>query len=306
MPDLSKLPVPLYAANQPYHWEYDNLPLKALSDRDVAINNAVNIQEQILLDSAGSQASIASRLDNSIEQNGDIKTLAIDDALHNIAKHTDDTATVSTEDLDYYVNTLGYSEVVNPVPFVRMIEAERAKIAGMAEGATSLSLEVCTDILSISCVSSISGISCISGIICTSVPSNACFSNVVNFDNTSLKLHPSEHISWEVESPNIVRPVLNISVDFAHRHYYDLEPITTDYINYQVTSVNTNYVEGSLRVYVNGIKLNSDYDVLYWDSTVESWFANHFTPSNNLGTFILSNAITENDVIRIDFDVYLI
>ena len=102
-----------------------------------------------------------------------------------------------------------------------------------------------------------------------------------------------------------MRPVLNISVDFAHRHYYDLEPITTDYRNYQVTSVNTHYIEGSLRVYLNGIKLNSDYDVLYWDSLAESWSPNRFTPSNNSGTFILNSAINDSDVIRIDFDIYL-
>ena len=145
MPDLNKMPVPKYSADQPYHWEYDNLPLQALEDRDVAINNAVDQQTQILVDAAGTQGNIANRLDQSIDDDGNLKSSAIEEAMHNVAKHSDGTTNVDSEELDFYITTLGYSTMVNPVPFVRMLEAERGKLALVAEEATNLKIQVCTE-----------------------------------------------------------------------------------------------------------------------------------------------------------------
>lgn len=292
MPDLTKMPVPLYAADQPYHWEYDNLPLKALADRDVAINNAVDSQSQILQDAAGDQSNVATRLNISLEDNGDLKTLAIDEAMHNIAMHQDGTATLSMSQIDTYQNTYGYV-LSNPVPFVKMLEAERDKLSMVADGATSFALEVF--------IPSPSSISMI--------PSNLCVSNICLFDNTTVQLQPSEYISWEVQSPNVLKPILNLNVDFAHRHYYDLEPITSDYINFNVSGVNTQFIEGSLRVYVNGTRLSSEYEVWYPPSTepqLSSWSANKFIADHTTGTFQLINAISSSDIIRVDFDVLLV
>lgn len=291
MPDLTKLPVPLYSADQPYHWEYDNLPLKALADRDVAINNAVDSQSQIIQDAAGDQINVAVRLDQSLENNGDLKSSAIDDALHNIAMHEDGSATLSISQIDIYNSNYGYV-LSNPVPFVKMLEAERDKLALVADGATSFALEVFVP----------------SNVSMSLIPSAFCVSNICLFDNTTVQLQPSEYIGWEVENPNIIKPVLNFSVEFAHRHYYDLEPITSDYINFDVNSVNTQYVEGSLRVYINGVRLSSESEVLYppySDPDSSSWSTNKFTPDHTTGTFQLAYAITSNDIIRIDFDVIL-
>jgi hypothetical protein len=254
MPDLNKMPVPKYSADQPYHWEYDNLPLQALEDRDVAINNAVDQQTQILVDAAGTQGNIANRLDQSIDDDGNLKSLAIDDAMHNIAKHSDGTTTVDSEDLDFYITTLGYSAMVNPVSFVRMLEAERGKLALIAEEATNLKIQVCTEN--------------------QGLDSTCTAENSVNlFDDGTLKLRPSDSIHWEFESPNIIRPVLSASLEFAHRHYYDITPISlTDffegdiailYKSFSVTSTNTAYTPGSLRVYLNGVRLSSDLEVYY-------------------------------------------
>jgi len=103
-----------------------------------------------------------------------------------------------------------------------------------------------------------------------------------------------------------LKPVLTIPIDFAHRHYYDLEPITTDYISFKVTSVNTPYIEGSLRVYINGIKLTADNQVYVpGDVMTEDWSLNSFTPDHTAGTFELYAAITSDDIIRIDFDIAL-
>lgn len=283
MPDLTKIPVPQYQPNQPYHWEYDNLPLKALADRDVAINNAVNNQDQILNEAAGTQGDLANRLNQSIDQDGNLKKTAIDEAAHNIAKHEDGTAIVSSSDLDYYKETLKYSSVSNPVEFVRMLKAERNKLALLAEEATSLAIEFCTDT---SCTAS----------------------NVVLFDNQKIQIQSSSQIIWEHVSANKVKPVLNISMEFAHRHYYNMEPITSDYINYDVTTVNTAYVEGSLKVYINGVRLSDDVSVFCpptSNPSTNNWTLNRFTPNHVDGSFVLSNAVTEADTVRVDFDVHL-
>ena len=50
MPDLGALPVPRYQSDQPYHYEYDNVPLKTLEDRDNLINAAVDRHEVIFED----------------------------------------------------------------------------------------------------------------------------------------------------------------------------------------------------------------------------------------------------------------
>lgn len=291
MPDLTKLPVPEYAANQPYHWEYDNLPLKVLAERDLIISNAVDNQTQILNDAAGTQGNIANRLLQSIDEDGNIKSSAINESLHSISAHEDGQKSVSSTELDYYINTLGYAELVNPVGFVRMLEAEREKLSLIAEEATSLKLEFCGD--------------------------SACTaSNITLFENEKVQFQPSEYITWEFTSPNVIKPILNMSVEFAHRHYYDIEPITENYINYDVNSINSSFVEGSLRVYINGARLSEEYEVFYpLNPSDASWATNNniikggynkFTSDHVNGTFSLANAITENDIIRIDFDVYVI
>jgi hypothetical protein len=291
MPDLTKLPVPQHEANQPYHWTYDNLPLKTLADRDNVINNAVDKYSQILNDAAGTQGNIANRINQSIDEDGNLKSTAIDESLHNIAEHSDGTKNVESSELEYYNSTLGYTEVVNPVPFVRMLESERDKLAGIPSNATSVSIEVCTD--------------------------EACTpSNVILFEQGKIQFQPSSFISWEVGvGPNTIKPILNTSLQYAHRHYYDIEPELTDEATneYDASGSSTAYIEGSLRVYLNGIRLSSEYEIFYPKNPSDSsWSSssnmikqekNMFTPNHTNGTFTLLNSITEYDVIRVDFDI---
>lgn len=275
MPDLNGLPVPQYAAGQPYHWEYDNLPLQTLADRDELINAAVDTHQEILRNSAGTVGSLESRLAQSIQPDGNLISSAVDDALHNIAKHTDGSMNVSGSELTDYQN-LGYVTVSNPVPFVRMLEAERDKLSLVADEATKLLIDVNTPSL------------------------------IYSFGDggiDTLNLAESSTIGWTFEGPNSIKPEIKFSIAFAHRHYYDLEPITSDYINYQVNGPSTPYMEDSLRVYVNGIRLNSGYPVYVPNSTASSWTSYMFTPSHLTGTFALSAAIDPEDIIRIDFDI---
>jgi len=272
--ELEKYPVPLYEPDQPYHWEFDNLPLEALKLRDEAINGQLEYVAGIVRDSNGTQGTLSNRLAQSLEDDGSLKDEAIDEAEHNIAEHTDGTRTLDSEELEE-IESLGY-DVTNPVPFVRMLEAERDKLALITNEATDVTIHVETP------------------------------SNVVIFDDGSVVLVSSPTVTWEVASGNNVKANLAFPVEAAHRHYYDLEPITSDYQNYEVTSVATPFVEGSLRVYVNGIKLSSSAEIYVPGNLVtDTWTLNSFTPDHEAGTFELSNVLTEDDIIRIDFDITL-
>jgi len=282
MPDLSQIPVPQYSAGQPYHWEYDNVPINNLALRDELINGELENHAKILRLGAGTQGNMANRLDQSIDADGNLKTTAVDQALHSIAEHTDATKTVDSTELDYINNTLGYESVTNPVAFVRMLDAERSKLSLVASNATDIRFEVETP------------------------------STTVEINEGIIALQASDSIQWDLtppislNQPYILKPVLSISTAFAHNHYYDLEPITVDYQNYSVTAVNTPYINGSLRVYINGIRINTDYEIYapgFLPTT--AWTLNKFTPNAPNGTFALANPITSSDIIRIDFDVTL-
>lgn len=274
MPDLNGLPVPEYTGGQPYHYEYDNIPLQTLADRDNLINAVVDTHQEILRNCAGTVGTLANRLSQSIEDDGNLKSTAVDQTLHNIAEHTDGSKTVTGTELSDY-QALGYPSISNPVPFVRMLEAERDKLSLVADEATKLLVDVNTPSL------------------------------VYSFGSgtDTLVLAESNSIGWTFEGPNSVKPEIKFSIAFAHRHYYDLEPVTDDYLNYSVNGIATPYTEDSLRVYINGVRLNMDYTVYVPNSDVTEWTANKFTPNHLAGTFALATAITANDIIRIDFDI---
>jgi hypothetical protein len=63
-------------------------------------------------------------------------------------------------------------------------------------------------------------------------------------------------------------------------------------------------MEGSLRVYVNGIRLTAS-DSIYAAGPLASdqWTSMTYTPNAAEGTFAFTPAATEDDVIRIDFDL---
>mgnify|MGYP003351189395 FL=1 len=274
MPDLNGLPVPQYNAGQPYHWEYDNIPLQTLADRDNLINAAVDTHQEILRNCAGTVGTLANRLSQSIQDDGNLKSTAVDQSLHNIAEHSDGSKTVTGTELTDY-QALGYPSISNPVPFVRMLEAERDKLSLVADEATKLLIDVNTP------------------------------STIYTFGDgvDTLNLAESSSIGWTFEAPNTVKPEIKFSTAFAHRHYYALEPVTSDYITFGVNGVYTPYQEDSLRVYINGIRLDSTYTVYVPNSDVTAWTANKFTPNHLAGTFVLQTAITSNDIIKVDFDI---
>lgn len=114
MPNLNNLGVPRYESGHPYHYTFDNAPLEVLEQRDVLINDQVDAQGLILQDSAGNMGTLTNRLFQFVDEDGNLKTTAMDDAEHSIAAHTDGDG------------------------FVRMTDAERAKLTTIDSNANEV------------------------------------------------------------------------------------------------------------------------------------------------------------------------
>lgn len=242
MPNINQISVPKYTSNQPYHYDYDNLPLDALIQRELLINNAVNINSEILRQSIGTAGSLSARLNQSINDDGSLKTTAINNALHNIGYHVDG--------------------IYDGVEYVRMALSEREKLSLVADEATNFSIGVQGP------------------------------SDIVYMSDGLMILEPSTTIEWTVLNNQKIRADVTVGLTNPHIHFDTVEPLNEnmppDYQNY-TTNLGTPYAEGSLRVYINGIRIFPDSYMPYEDG---------------LG-FSLQNPITINDSIRIDFTVSL-
>lgn len=257
MPRIELVDVPLHDALDPYHFRFDNMPLYAMITRQEIINDAVDINKQIMTESIGTQGTLANRLAQSIQDNGSLKTVAIDDALHSIEAHTDND--------DY----------------VRMTKSERDKLALIDDEANELTLRIEFD--------------------------DATSGDDVAFVSGEVIIEDTSTVMWEVAAPNKLRANLSFPVAAAHQHYYDVKPIhvntvSPDYKNYKVTTVSTPFVDGSLRIYVNGIRISEFEEVFVPDAVTDTQTLLKFTSTAASGVFALSRAITDDDVIRIDFD----
>jgi hypothetical protein len=239
----------LYQPLDPYNHVVDNTPILGLITRVDLVNAQVDNNTTILNSAIGTQGTLANRLAQSINDDGSLKTVAIDNALHSIAEHIDSGG------------------------FVRMTLAERDKLSFIAPQATSFQCQVST------------------------------ISGIRTFSNETMVISPSDSITWRAVGETIFADT-NFPTTVRHRHYYNIIPvpqnlITPDYKNYYTSSVATPYMTGSLRVYVNGIRLNDSVPTgslmysegLDVDGVVTS------------GAFSLSQAISASAVIIIDFDV---
>lgn len=122
MPNINLFPIPTYTGIEPYHFLYDNLPIQAINVREEIISDLVDQNTQIINFAAGSRVNFAARLDQSLNDDGSLKTVEIDNALHNIGYHMDG-------------SYLG-------IDYVRMELAERQKLDLIQNEANKLTLEV--------------------------------------------------------------------------------------------------------------------------------------------------------------------
>lgn len=258
MPREELIPVPLYGPNDPYHYTYDNIPLKNILRRQHLINLAVDDVILQMRDAIGTQGTVANRLDQSINPDGSLKTGAIDATLHDIGSHTDSDT------------------------YVRMLREESDKLALIADEATNFAVEVQLDDTG---------------------------DNVVLFDAGKLRFVPTDTASFAIESPNKLKVNFAFPSSAAHRHFYDNTPVhdnlsTPDFIHYKVNSIASPYIEGSLRVYVNGTRLSATESIYVPGAlTTDPDTLLTFIPDHDNGTFALSAAVSDEDVIRIDYDL---
>lgn len=253
MPQIELIPEVLYNPLNPYHYYYDNLPLKNILTRVSLVNDTVDIAYGILSSAIGTQGTLSNRLAQSIHPDGSLIASAVDEAEHNIGYHTDGMGP-------------------DNVSYVRMKASESAKLALVASNATNLALLVDA-------------------------------SSPVLFDAGTVEFLSSPGLTWSVTSGNKVSLDLAFPAAAAHNHYYDVTPVTSDYKNYKTTTVSTPCITGSLRVYVNGIRLSANTSVYVPLGVSRTLTLLTFTPSESSGTFVLSSAITASDIITIDFDI---
>lgn len=118
MPRIELIDVPLFGPNDPYHFEYDNIPLKNILRRQILINLSLDELVGQQRDAIGTQGSLANRLNQSINADGTLKVEAINSAEHSIESHTD-------------------SDI-----YVRMLRAESDKLTLISDNATDFSCEI--------------------------------------------------------------------------------------------------------------------------------------------------------------------
>jgi len=163
------------------------------------------------------------------------------------------------------------------VEYVRMKLEERQKLELIADSATNMVLEFNTP------------------------------SNIATFDTGPVEFIASSGVTWSAVSPNKVQANLTFPVSSAHKHYYRIIPQydgPPDFQHYKTGY--PNYIEGSLRVTINGVRIFEDGDVYVPGSTVsEAWTLQNFSGDETTGQFVLMTPLTLDDVIRVDFDVAL-
>lgn len=170
-------------------------------------------------------------------------------------------------------------EHVDTDTYVRMTKYQSDKIDSVAEEATDIRLQIIID-----------------------------EDTVANISDGVVVLAPSETVTFSMDGPNTIKFNLAFPAEAAHLHYYSVEPIhqniiTPDYINYSVSSIASDFIEGSLRIYINGVRIFEDIEVYVPGALVDdAWTLMSYVSDFEAGTFELSNAISEDDVIRIDFD----
>lgn len=180
----------------------------------------------------------------------------------NVALNAD--GTLKTTAVDDTLHSI--EEHTDTSSYVRMSAAERTKLSGIDSGATNLSVNIST------------------------ISTAILFPDV---GGATLTMRGSDTISWRYESSVVYADsVLGASNHVIH--YYDIEPVNVSGANYKTTSSNTAYKAGTLRVFVNGLRLTEG------GSAIGGYYYSEGTPAS--GTFTLNTTLTGGHIIRIDFD----
>jgi hypothetical protein len=241
------------------------------------VNAAVDLDTKAITDAIGTTGSLSNRLNKSINLDGTLNISAVDNTLHDIAFHKDSSISLTPSQISL-IDPLNVYELPSIVPFVRMLQAERDKLMLIANSATALQIEV------------------------------QSLSNILLFTDQTVQFATSDTITWNIEPAGggVYKLTANSTGPTPFVAYDNLIPQNSllDYVNYSVNAFHTAYIDGSLKVYINGVRIFEDGLVYVPSYSVNPVYTkNAFTSSPNDGTFVLHTAITSNDVIRIDFKV---
>ena len=149
--------------------------------------------------------------------------------------------------------------------FVRMTDAERSKLSLVESQATRVSIALDT--------------------ISTTY-------TWPSFD-TTFTVTDSDTIAWRVESGEVLAET-TFAKSLITIPSYDVTPVQVSGTLYKTTSADTAYKAGTLRVYVNGLRLSEAGPAL------GGFYYTETTPAS--GTFTFNSAPGISDVVRIDFD----
>lgn len=260
MPNIDNITPVFYDALMPYHVDYDNLPLVNIFARQELMNLSIEQYATILRNSTGSAGSLSNRLNQSIEQDGNLKIDAVNEILHNIGYHSDG----NYDGTDY----------------VRMTLSERDKLELIQDESNNLKVKVGEDVL----------------------------------ENGILEIEDTDSITWTYTAPNKISADFAFPTEAAHEHFYGLTPVhanisVPDYTNYKTTSVSTSFVEGTLVVFINGIRIYKDVSTYVYNNSIGpsgSWLSTSFASDPLSGTFVLNRAINSSDIVKIDFNRSLV
>jgi hypothetical protein len=214
MPQINLIPEVLYEPNHPYHYIYDNLPLKNILARISLVNIQTDTNAEMLRGAAGSAGSIGGRLGSSLKEDGSLKDSAVDACGHNIAYHRDGEK--------------------DGVEYVRMLADERSKLSLIGSEANLLTMQV---------------------------------DDRPPLTDGNVEFKSSSTIFFELQAPNVVKAHSNFPPDLAHRHEYGVAPLADGSPKKFKTPANVRYVEGSLRVYINGVRIGPNVRVPIFSST---------------------------------------
>jgi hypothetical protein len=197
-----------------------------------------------------------------------------------IAQSLTDSGNLRTEAVDESLHNIGAHAdgTYLSVDYVRMMLTERSKLQFVADDATNMRLEFDTP--------SVTHI----------------------FDEGPVVYEPSDTVTWQLQDNNRVQAQLTIPIEDFGVRWYDVTPahqdaFDPDYQSFKTTSLATPFVDGSLRIYVNGSRLSESAGVYVPGPTpIEVWQILSYVADSEDGTFVLSAALTPADVIRIDFD----
>ena len=175
----------------------------------------------------------------------------------------EDSGALKTTAIDAALHSIGSH--LDEGGFVRMTDSERTKLSLIQSEANKLNIEIDT----------------ISAVF--TWPS---------FDAT-FRVSDSDTIAWRVEAGDVFADT-TFAKSLIVIASYDITPIQVSGTLYKTTSSSVAYTTGTLRVYINGLRLTEGGPALggfYYAETDPS-----------IGTFTLSTDIGVSDVLRIDFD----